>query len=57
MHPYSDKVITKQFIAALMERIVREYRTYELVFDCDHRMEAPFSEGKIISWNIHQQLR
>lgn len=45
MHSYSNDFIAKQFVDVIMKRMVKEYRSYELVCNCGYRMQAPFPEG------------
>lgn len=45
MHPYSTEFIAKQFVDVVMKRMVKEYRSYELVCNCGYRIQAPFPEN------------
>lgn len=45
MHPYSSEFIAKQLVDVVMKRMVKEYRSYELVCNCGYRTQAPFPEN------------
>lgn len=45
MHPYSEDFIAKQFVDIVMKRMVKEYRSYDLICSCGNQMQAPFPNG------------
>lgn len=45
MHPYSEDFIAKQFVDIVMKRMVKEYRSYDLICSCGNQMQAPFPDG------------